>query len=277
MVRQTRKKATVVPHTPVSDKSKVALEFWRRRFPVPCRRIDGTDYLDGSYRLRYEVYCHEVGFLDARDYPDGRERDAYDADAIHFGAIRDDDQVVGTVRLVPWSGRGFPMLDHCPVDIPEAQKPHAVEVSRLAVSRMFRRREGDGLYGMAQDRAKLDEIPRQKGDPRRKPRPEVVVGLYKAMYHESKRLGITHWYAAMEPLLARLLARFNFVFRPIGPEVDYYGPVQPYMAAIDEIEKHVFRSSPIMFWAFCDGLESEFLPRWARDFLADNERPTLHS
>ena len=39
----------------------------------------------------------------------------------------------------------------------------------------------------------------------------------------------------MEKPLARSLSRMGFDFNPIGPETDYYGPVTPFMADLEEI------------------------------------------
>jgi N-acyl amino acid synthase of PEP-CTERM/exosortase system len=131
----------------------------------------------------------------------------------------------------------------------------------------------DGLYGLAyrrdfdpeaDDTKPVAPIPEVAND--RRSKPEIILGLYKALYHESKRKGVTHWFVAMEKTLLRLLHRFNFDFTPIGPELDYYGPVVPYIAEVAEIEQTVFRNNPELFLDFIAGLEDEFLPAFARDF-----------
>ena len=91
-----------------------------------------------------------------------------------------------------------------------------------------------------------------------------ILNLYKGLYLESKRLGVTHWLAAMEEPLVRLLRRFGFVFNPVGPEVDYYGHVRPYIANISEIEKQVCREHPFLFKFFIDNLEPHLKPVIAR-------------
>ncbi len=40
-----------------------------------------------AFRLRFEVYCQEYGYLDPRCYPDGLERDAFDDHAAHVLAL----------------------------------------------------------------------------------------------------------------------------------------------------------------------------------------------
>lgn len=228
------------------------------------QRIDDSEALQQSYALRYQVYCHERGFLSPDHYPDGMETDRFDSESLHFGAFNWEGQMVGTVRLVSPARRDFPLLDHCfvdpailpPVLFAELQTEPVAEISRLAVSKLYRRRAGDGLYGLAvvEDN---DAIGRRQ-------RPEIVLGLYKVMYQESKRQGIRFWYAAMESSLWRLLARFAFEFRTIGPEVDYYGPVTPYLADISEIERLVYQRRPEIFREFTEGLEARLLPAFTR-------------
>src|SRR5690606_15783528 len=107
----------------------------------------------------------------------------------------------------------------------------------------YRRRKNDGFYGFDTVSdfdgvdVNLTSTQAQATDniPHRRSKPEIVLGLYKTMYQASKRQGITHWLAAMERSLLRLLTRYNIGFQPIGPELDYFGPVVPYIAAIADI------------------------------------------
>lgn len=213
---------------------------------------DNTPYLDGCFRLRYEVYCLNRGFLDSGDYPDGRELDEFDPHSIHFACVaRLTDEVVGTIRLVARSELGYPLSSHCDVDY-SALPPETYEISRLAVSKQYRRRADDDAFGVphsAFEDASLRTFNRRR-------RPEIVLGLYKAMYQESKRRGITAWIAAMEHSLSRLLGRLSFEFHPIGPEVDYYGPVTPYVAYISEIETAVRSQRPEIYDEFTHEMRS---------------------
>lgn len=222
------------------------------------QRVDGSEALELTYALRHQVYCYERGFLDPSKYTDGLETDRYDENALHFGAFDLQDQMVGTVRLVCSPTGELPLLEHCSLEGPGPRllgAANSAEISRLAVSKLYRRRDGDGMYGLAQ-------VEEDNGEGRRQ-RPEIVLGLYKVMYQESKRLRIRFWYAAMESSLWRLLARFAFEFRAVGPEVDYYGPVTPYLADIQELEQVVFNRRPEVFREFTDGLAPELLPDYA--------------
>ena len=236
------------------------------------KKVDSEELLKEIYRVRYEVYCEECGFLPAADYPNGLEIDQFDEHSIHFAALADD-AVIGTCRLVKYSAHGYPLNEHCKdlsINESEIPKPGLVEVSRLALRKSFRRRKEDGIYAVESYLKKseggiLPENPADRTDQDRKRHtPVVILGLYKAMYHESRRVGFTHWYAAMEKKLWYSLKLFNFTFQEIGPLVDYYGPVIPYLGVIEQLEKEVSDNSPGLWSYFLDGLEEKYWPEWAR-------------
>lgn len=234
--------------------------------------IDDATYLRDSYALRYEVYCHERGFLAPENYPAKLETDSYDDRAIHVGGINKEGMLAGTVRLVLPSAQGFPLLEHCKlfqkyqylVDPKKSAQMSLAEISRLAVSKSYRRRQNDGLYDLASEEDDTVPIRLENEVMHRRHKPEIIFGLYRTMYQASKRRGITHWFAAMEKPLLRLLHRYSFDFKPIGPELDYYGPVTPYFAEIAEIEKSVHRRHPELLADFVRGLEPELVPEIAK-------------
>jgi N-acyl amino acid synthase of PEP-CTERM/exosortase system len=135
------------------------------------------------------------------------------------------------------------------------------EISRLAVSKVFRRRQGDTFYGGVPRLA-----PTADGDMRVEPfpqpqeTPEIVSGIYQALYQESKRVGIEHWLVAMERGLELILRRMGFHFNPIGPRIDYFGPVRPYVASIQAVEQHLYHAKPDLLRFLLDGLERELWP-----------------
>lgn len=219
------------------------------------QRIDGTPLLEDSFALRFQVYCLERPFLPPSDYPTGKESDRYDAHSLHFAAFDTKNQMVGTVRLVCANDGDFPMLAHCQVDSllfpSNIENNQIAEISRLAVSKLYRRRTDDGVYGLTGG-DRVDPLGRRQ-------KPEIVFGLYKIMYQESKRQGIRFWYAAMESSLDRLLARYAFEFSPVGPETDYYGPVTPFVADIGQIERQVHAQRPDIFREFTDGMDPALL------------------
>ena len=230
-------------------------------------RVDGSPDLEKTYRIRYQVYCLERGFLPHEIYRDGIESDVYDKDALHFLANHISGQAAGTARLALNGPLGLPMAAHCGLDpaynfLADPDHPdlkYYAEISRLAVSKAFRRRQGDSLFGgpPRTDRTDSGEVIAFYS---RNDAPEIVSGIFRMLYQDSKRLGITHWVVAMERSLNLMLKRMAFVFAPIGPESDYYGPVRPYMAEIAEIERHLARTRPQTLRYMSFGLEPELLP-----------------
>lgn len=184
-------------------------------------------------RLRYDVYCIERGFLDRNNFPDGRESDAYDDYAIQLAARDADGQVSGTARLVLDSPIGFPLeahargLGHAFHSIP---RDRTAEISRLAVAK-----SGRQVRKAGQLRAHS----------------LVLFKVFREMCVESKRLGLDHWLAAMEPTLQRLLRRLvGFEFVQIGEPMDYYGEVVPYKASIADFIRTLERDRPDLFEYF---------------------------
>jgi N-acyl-L-homoserine lactone synthetase len=176
-------------------------------------RDNPEDSLDAIHRLRYQVYCLERQFLDLGAHPEGRETDEYDRYAVHFAATDETGELVATLRLVVDSPLGFP-LEHRAVSLfPEFTRLRRAltgEISRLILARQQR-----GVI--------IAE-------------PLLLFGLLKELYEESRRLGLDGLLATMEDGLARLVRRLGFQFRPIGPCMDYFGPVTPYWAPLDTLE-----------------------------------------
>lgn len=202
--------------------------------------------MQSIYELRYQVYCLECGFLSPADYPHGQESDEYDEESAHFCTRNLKDEVVGYVRLVPSdrkTGR-FPWQRHCRTLIDGAALPphdESAEVSRLMVRGDYRRRRGDTIVGLNQE----TDVPSASGE-RRVSSPQILLSMYRQMYIYSQRTGIRYWYAAMERSLARALTRMGFSFRQIGEEADYFGPVAPYLADLQELEISLAQSNPAL-------------------------------
>lgn len=204
--------------------------------------------LDSAFKLRFEVYCQECGFLPAADYPGGRERDGYDAQSAHFCSFNLAGELVGYVRLVrAGAAQTFPFQNNCQLASPTAARPNAAdsaEISRLMVRHDYRRRRHDILSGVS-----VQPDAATPGHEKRRDTPQILLSLYRQMYVYSLQHGIRHWYAAMEPALARVLTRMDFAFVQVGPQADYYGPVAPYLADLRELESRLGGSNPaLMSW-----------------------------
>ncbi len=223
-----------------------------------CQIDDSAHFLKMSYALRYQVYCEERGFLREENYPDKLESDIFDRYSIHFGVFDAAENLAATARLVQKSVIGLPLYQHCTLFGQESElfgaNNQIAEVSRLSVSRRYRRRRGEGFYGLVEATTPYKGVERRSGE-------NAVFALYRSIYQTSKRSGITHWLAAIEKSLLRLLTRYGFPFRPIGPEVDYFGPVTPHVLVLEEFDAVILESRIPELKEFLVGLEPEFHPR----------------
>jgi N-acyl amino acid synthase of PEP-CTERM/exosortase system len=229
-------------------------------------KIEDLERLKSVYFLRYQVFCEERGFIPKQLCPEQMEVDKYDAISLHFAAYyNQDQQASGTIRLVKGEViEQLPLSDKCLIDralLPgDFDYAKCAEISRLAISKHLRRRATDGNYPQEKEDGGSARVQHDK----RTRFPEIMLGLYKALYQETKRHSIEHWLAAMEPSLVKLLSKLPIQFMEIGPEVDYYGPVKPYIASVSEVEWTLHTQRPELLSDFANGLESAFLPRFGR-------------
>ncbi len=211
--------------------------------------------------MRYQVYCKECHFIREEDYPEGYETDEFDSCSLHFGGFDLDGRLIGSARLILPACEKFPIESHCEklgIDWSKIDRNQCSEVSRLTISKLYRRRANDGLYYESQVEDKRVEDGGQIFMRRVRP---MAFGLYREMYQESKRQGIKYWFALMEKSLWLLLKIHGFVFRPIGPEVDFYGMVTPYIADLGELERNVRAKFPQFYAYFMQNLEPELQPK----------------
>ena len=189
------------------------------------------------FRLRYRVYCDECGFEDPEDYPEMMERDEYDDHAIHFcNSIEGHREMIGTVRMILYSEKGFPIEKNFIIDqqlLPAFERTKIAEISRLAISKSFRRRAADGIL-YSEKTVKITDKNKVYIKERRGKDRNFALGLYKCIYKESLKRGLTHWYAAMTEGLCSLLTSRGCVWHPIGPRINYHGYRRPYIAVIAE-------------------------------------------
>jgi N-acyl amino acid synthase of PEP-CTERM/exosortase system len=233
-----------------------ALELHPSAVELITRCVDhDPELLAQTYRLRYQVYCIERPFLRAADYPDGLETDQFDRYSKHLGTFDHEGRLVGTARLVFPSILGLPLFHHCSVFSGETELHAAgnrvAEVSRLSVSRRGRRREMRGQERRRWPRA--DNL-YARAD-------AVGFSLYRELYQASKRAGLTHWLVATEASLQRTVADYGFPFRSIGPEIDYFGPVSPYLMSLSLFDRIILSRTKPRLDGFLDGLDEPYRPR----------------
>jgi N-acyl-L-homoserine lactone synthetase/2-polyprenyl-3-methyl-5-hydroxy-6-metoxy-1,4-benzoquinol methylase len=87
------------------------------------------------FRLRYQVYCVELGVEPEND--SGLHVDEYDEYGVHFLALDDNNRPVGTLRALPNNSKGFPMESDFSLTAYMSKKgiSRAVEGGRFAIKK----------------------------------------------------------------------------------------------------------------------------------------------
>lgn len=209
------------------------------------------------YALRYQVYVLETAFehdsncecgVDENGREIHLERDEFDGRSDHY-LIRHRRTGVyaATVRLILPEREDpqapYPIESHCPgieriTD--EEARANLAEISRYAVSKVFKRRLGEmgSLAGVAPDESVYFE------EDERRVLPHISLGLIAAIIKMGKAHHIDYLYAVMEPALLRLLSRFGIIFEHIGPDVDYHGIRVPCRIRLVNLMGGIERTSP---------------------------------
>jgi N-acyl amino acid synthase of PEP-CTERM/exosortase system len=148
------------------------------------------------------------------------------------------------------SGKGFPIEKHCRIDrdLSVLDKDRFGEISRLAISKDYRKRATDSVYfnGKTLEEAEIDSIfggNRKMGN-------DIVLGLYKCIYQESLERGNQYILAVMARGLYLLLKRVGILFEPIGPAQYYHGLRAPYLGKIDTMLQELTTRNPALYSEF---------------------------
>jgi N-acyl amino acid synthase of PEP-CTERM/exosortase system len=240
--RQIRGVASPPVSSPADTPLLARFHYW---FDVIS--ADTPELIEIAHRLRYQVYCVENPWEDPSRNPDGLERDEYDARAAHSLLVhRPSGSAVGTVRVIlpdPNAlSNSFPAQRICtdprltdPTVLPLASMG---EISRFSISREFRRRPGDTVRGELGPMFPVD--PKEE----RRMSPHMKLGLMQGLVRSSVEYGLTHWCAAMEPWLIRMLESMAIYFEPLGPPVDFHGMRQPCFGSIRSILERIREEKP---------------------------------
>ena len=205
-------------------------------------------------RLRYQVYCVENSYEDPACFPDGREHDEFDNNAIQ-GLLFDKtiQSIAGTVRLIlprPGKlGQRLPIQTLCQHHLLLDERllaGNSAEISRFAISKEYRCRACSQLRCNGSDRsirsAAADE----------QLLVNIALGLIKGIVQMSATHGITEIFAVMEPALLRLLGRFAIYFSTLGPLVKYHGMRQPCYLNRDAMLQRVRLERPAVWDVITD-------------------------
>lgn len=179
-----------------------------------------------TYRIRHDVYCHDLGWEPLR--PDGLETDEYDSHSTPcLMSSSTTGARVGCLRLVlcrpgdpyfplPLERSCADAIDRGIFDPLQSDRMRIAEVSRLAVTRDFRRRKGEADKPIALADSDL-------GDEQHARFPFIPVGLYLSAFAMAVELGIDHLLVLTEPRMAKHLGRLGLSINPIGNAIEHKG------------------------------------------------------
>lgn len=194
-----------------------------------------------AYRLRYQVYCIETGFEDPANYPDGLERDEYDATSVHaLIRHRASGLFAATTRLILPDAtdpdRLFPTERFAHVLLPEgfapASREQLAEISRFCVSKEFKRRRGERGTTTGLDEQTVNESLHTVDE--RRTFPHITLALIASLTRMSVQYHITHWYALMEEPLIRFLSVLGINWTLAGPLTEHHGRRLPCIMRVPE-------------------------------------------
>lgn len=231
--------------------------------PYRAVTIDGSaQLLNMSYRLRYQSFCLERLFFSKDEYPSQMESDAFDRASVHVGVLNAHDELVGTARVVTPTSAGLPLERHCtlfPDDTTLAVATNkVVELSRVCVNEGWNRSPTSSSIATPHEDPIV--VPSSVALAPGRESTDAFATLIKGMYHVTKRLHGTHWIIAVEKVLRRRISRYGLPFRLAGPEVDYHGPVAPYVMILTELDQVIRTGQYPILNNFPDGLEPEYWP-----------------
>lgn len=192
---------------------------------------DTPELMRKVHEIRYEVFCKEFHFEREEDCPGGMEKDDYDAQSTHCLILhRSSAQPAGCIRLIHIReddlAAPLPIERYCGASLyPGEHHPSQVsrsslcEISRLAVSGQFRRRQGESRSptGATWALPASDEVEYRIF-------PLLSFALFLGVFSLAICTRRRASFAMMEPWLARHLQIMGFSFRQVGDVIDYHGP-----------------------------------------------------
>jgi N-acyl amino acid synthase of PEP-CTERM/exosortase system len=207
---------------------------------------DTAELKEEVYRIRYGVYCEELGWEEKSSFPDGLEIDDYDNSSKHcLLQYRKDHSFIGCVRLVlahPDSASPpIPMVEHCSdildkniLNIDTLDRSAFGEISRLAVKKEFRRRPGE-----SDSPSGFSNLGEQEVSGERRRFPHIALGLYLGAASIGIGEGLSGVFAMMEPRLARVLRIFGIHFQQVGKTLEHRGTRAPFYIDREALHKHL--------------------------------------
>jgi N-acyl amino acid synthase of PEP-CTERM/exosortase system len=215
---------------------------FRRYFRIDAALDD--ELHDEVLRIRHDVYCVDLGFERVRE--NARESDAYDTHSIHclLRTATKPHRGVGCARVVltnpddraaplPFERTCAGVLDRSIIDPARLPRERIAEVSRLAVSRAYRRRKGE-------EHSYVNNVDEDPLDAPERPRfPYIPVSLYMGAIAIAAHHDIDTLFVLTEPRLANHFARLGVRVTQIGGPVQHRGTRVPSMIDVQEVIRNM--------------------------------------
>ncbi len=189
------------------------------------------ELLNETFKIRYQVYCEELGYEDKSSFRDQRELDEFDPVSQHCLLLHKTTNIyAGSIRLVSAAKNRLPFESlygsgaFCSdsIDFRQLDPLSYAEISRIAVISHFRRRKDE-------QNTPAGVIPAPEANPtERRSFPLIAFGLYLSAAAMGLNSGLERVFAMMEPRLARRLRIFGIKFQQIGPIIEHRGKRAPF-------------------------------------------------
>jgi N-acyl amino acid synthase of PEP-CTERM/exosortase system len=208
--------------------------YWARFDVIEAKTEEQRDM---AYQLRYDVFVRENNFVDPDKFTLQREMDEFDKHAVHHLMFdRESRKAIGTVRVL------LPQAEH-PLTSFELQKytDHPIlqienramgfaEISRLCMSRDFRRRPRDGSILPSYHEQEVSDSSLSSKIPFfRRLIPYAPLGLMMAAYKTILEARILDVVTTADPSQFRSLKRLGLSYRVLGPRLQMMGTQQPFI------------------------------------------------
>ncbi|MBI1833753.1 MAG: GNAT family N-acetyltransferase [Candidatus Andersenbacteria bacterium] len=163
------------------------------------REVSGEEERQAMFRLRYDTYCTQLGWINPELCPNGQESDEYDPVSLHFIAL-EEGRVAGTIRLIRQSSLPFPLETAFP-------KPQAEDLEVVSM---------EGV--VAGEVSRLIVSPRNGS-----PSHALCLGLIQALFRKSLHESVTHWLQAIDTKSHRVVRSLGFRLRQYAPALHFMG------------------------------------------------------
>ena len=234
-----------------------------------------ADTVEGKkehYKLRYQVYCEEMGYEEKNIFADQQEKDFWDRKAVHF-LIRHKEtkQWVGAMRMVFKQGNKLPFQEFCSLPSSEDKNITEIEISRLCLVKEIRKRKTDqepplGLNIKSDSKQQTPQNSESSENikdfySRRNVSRSLIWGLFRAASIYSAKHHIDNWYFLGTKALARIISKEGFAMTQVGGACNHRGQRFPFKVEMDEILNNSIWSSDFKNgYRLYSELDVEYLP-----------------